>query len=71
MSVRRLVTIAGLVVAWCAIWGGPSIANVASGSLVALLLSGRTVGTSGQHLPYEVGVRPQVGVRLTGRGGEA
>ena len=47
-SVRRLVTVVGLTLAWCALWGTISVANVASGvavSLVALLLG---VGGSGR-----------------------
>jgi multicomponent Na+:H+ antiporter subunit E len=34
-TVRRLLTMALLVVAWCALWGELSVANVLSGALVA------------------------------------
>ncbi len=47
-SVRRLLTVVGLTLAWCALWGSISVANVASGlavSFVALLLG---VGGSGR-----------------------
>lgn len=47
-TVRRLVTIAGLVFAWLALWGTISVANILSGLLVALLVSGSGVGTSGR-----------------------
>ncbi len=36
MTPRRLLTIALLVAAWCALWGELSIANAASGTLVAV-----------------------------------
>ena len=36
LSPRRLLTMALLVVAWCALWGSVSVANVASGTLVAV-----------------------------------
>jgi multicomponent Na+:H+ antiporter subunit E len=36
LTPRRLLTIALLVGAWCALWGGVSIANVVSGTLVAV-----------------------------------
>ena len=35
-SVRRLLTMTLLVVAWCALWGEISMANVLSGALVAV-----------------------------------
>ena len=35
-SVRRLIVVVGLVVAWCALWGSVSVANVVSGLLVAI-----------------------------------
>lgn len=47
-TVRRLVTIAGLVFAWCALWGTVSVANVVSGVLVSLLVLGSGVGTAGR-----------------------
>lgn len=37
LTPRRLVIIALLVGAWCALWGDVSIANVASGTLVAVV----------------------------------
>jgi len=33
---RRLLTIALLVAAWCALWGAVSVANIVSGTLVAV-----------------------------------
>ena len=33
---RRLVTLAFLVAAWCALWGSVSVANMASGTLIAV-----------------------------------
>jgi multicomponent Na+:H+ antiporter subunit E len=36
LTLRRLLTIALLVGAWCALWGGVSFANVLSGALVAV-----------------------------------
>jgi multicomponent Na+:H+ antiporter subunit E len=35
-TVRRLLTVALLVVAWCALWGSVSVANIVSGTLVAV-----------------------------------
>ncbi len=35
-SPRRLLTLALLVAAWCALWGSVSVANIASGTLVAI-----------------------------------
>lgn len=35
LTVRRLLTLTLLVVAWCALWGEISVANVLSGALVA------------------------------------
>ena len=36
LTPRRLITTALLVIAWCALWGSVSVANVASGTLVAV-----------------------------------
>lgn len=36
LTPRRLLTLALLVAAWCALWGSVSVANVASGTLVAV-----------------------------------
>ncbi len=36
---RRLLTLALLVGAWCALWGGVSVANVLSGVLVAITVT--------------------------------
>jgi multicomponent Na+:H+ antiporter subunit E len=47
-TIRRLVTIAGLVFAWCALWGTISVANILSGVLVSLVVLGSGVGTSGR-----------------------
>ena len=45
---RRVYTIAALVFAWCALWGGPSVANVLSGLAVAVAVSGANLGTDGR-----------------------
>ena len=47
-TIRRLVTIAGLVFAWLALWGTISVANILSGVLVSLVVLGSGVGTSGR-----------------------
>ncbi|MFN3218260.1 MAG: Na+/H+ antiporter subunit E [Acidimicrobiales bacterium] len=47
-TVRRLVTVAGLVFAWLALWGTISVANILSGILVSVLVLGSGVGTSGR-----------------------
>jgi len=49
LAPRRLATLALLVIAWCALWGSVSVANVLSGTLIAVaatLFSGvdRTTG---------------------------
>lgn len=36
LTPRRLLTVALLVAAWCALWGTVSVANVASGTLIAV-----------------------------------
>jgi multicomponent Na+:H+ antiporter subunit E len=47
-TVRRLVTIAGMVFAWCALWGTISVANISSGVLVSLVVLVSGVGPSGR-----------------------
>jgi multicomponent Na+:H+ antiporter subunit E len=47
-TIRRVVTIAVLTFAWCALWGEVSAANVLSGATVAILVSAIGVGTSGR-----------------------
>ncbi len=39
VSPRRLVTMALLVAAWCALWGAVSVANVASGTALAVAVT--------------------------------
>ena len=48
MTVRRLVTLAALVAAWCALWGSASWANVLSGVLVGVVALSIGVGGSGR-----------------------
>jgi multicomponent Na+:H+ antiporter subunit E len=36
LTLRRLATLALLVIAWCALWGSVSVANVLSGTLIAV-----------------------------------
>ncbi|MEM8707067.1 MAG: Na+/H+ antiporter subunit E [Actinomycetota bacterium] len=43
-GVRRLLLIVGLVAAWCALWHRVSFANVASGLLVAVVVSSPIIG---------------------------
>jgi multicomponent Na+:H+ antiporter subunit E len=50
---RRLLTMALLVVAWCALWGTVSVANVGSGVLLAVAV---TVFTGVD--PHAGGIRP-------------
>ena len=39
LTLRRMLTIAVLIVAWCALWGSVSIANVLSGFVVAVAVT--------------------------------
>lgn len=48
VTVRRVVTIAALTSAWCALWGELSVANVVSGAAVAVVVSIAGVGTPGR-----------------------
>lgn len=45
-SARRILTIVGLVVAWCALWGSASVANIASGTALAVVVLAANVGTT-------------------------
>jgi multicomponent Na+:H+ antiporter subunit E len=56
-TLRRLITVAGLVFTWCALWGEASFANLASGIVVATLVSGGSIGTSGRG---RIRIRPLV-----------
>lgn len=47
-TLRRLVTIAALVAAWCALWGEVSVANLLSGAIVAVAISATGIGTPGR-----------------------
>ena len=47
-TLRRAITMASLVFAWCALWGEPSVANVASGTAIAALVTGPGIGTPGR-----------------------
>lgn len=47
-STRRILTAGGLVGAWCALWGSASVANVASGTALAVAMLGASVGTTSQ-----------------------
>ncbi len=47
VPIRRLVTGASLVFAWCALWGDAGIANLASGVVVAGLVIASGIGTAG------------------------
>ena len=52
VSPRRLITIALLVGAWCSLWGSASVANVLSGTLLAV-----TILAGGAGTPSQGGVR--------------
>lgn len=43
--VRRLLAVVGLTLAWCALWGEASPANLASGIVVSVAVSGPAIGT--------------------------
>ena len=47
MTTRRVITIGALTFAWCALWGEVTVANVASGVVLAALVVGIGVGTPG------------------------
>lgn len=50
---RRIATLALLVAAWCALWGSVSVANVLSGTLIAVaatLFSGVDRNAGGLHI---------------------
>lgn len=48
LTIRRLSTVAVLTFSWCALWGEVSTANILSGVLVAVLVSGAGIGTPGR-----------------------
>ncbi len=48
LTLRRLVTVAALVAAWCALWGEVSVANLLSGVIVAAVVSASGIGTAGR-----------------------
>lgn len=48
LSVRRLVTIVALTLAWCGLWQTLSIANVLSGIAISLIVLSSGVGTTGR-----------------------
>ena len=48
LTTRRLVTAAGLLVAWCALWGEATIANLASGVAIVVPVMALDIGTPGQ-----------------------
>jgi multicomponent Na+:H+ antiporter subunit E len=47
-TLRRVLTVAGLVLAWCALWGAFSAANVLSGLAASLVAMGVGLGGSGR-----------------------
>lgn len=59
MTLRRLLTIAALTLAWCGLWQSISFANVASGLALAAVVTYSGLGTSGRG-----GVRPLPLLRL-------
>lgn len=48
LTARRLITVVALVLAWCALWGEVSAANVISGTVVAVAVSVAGIGTAGR-----------------------
>mgnify|MGYP001828326521 CR=1 FL=1 len=56
-TLRRLVTVAALVFAWCALWGEANVANLLSGTVLAVVLTGIGIGTPGRG---RVRLRPMV-----------
>ncbi len=47
-GIRRVVVVVGLVVVWCALWGQVSVANLASGTVVAIVVSSIGAGTTAE-----------------------
>lgn len=47
-GVRRVVTVVGLIFTWCVLWGELSLANLASGAAVSVLIVASGVGTAGR-----------------------
>ena len=47
-SIRRLISVATLTAAWCALWGSVSIANVVAGLIIGSLVSLPALGTPGE-----------------------
>lgn len=47
-TLRRLITIAALTGAWCALWQALSVANVLSGAVIAIGVTALGVGTPGR-----------------------
>lgn len=45
LAPRRLITVALLVAAWCAMWGSASVANVLSGTVLAVAVLAGGLGT--------------------------
>lgn len=45
LTVKRTLTIAALTLAWCGLWGSVSVANVASGIVIAAAVTASGVGT--------------------------
>lgn len=48
LAFRRSLTVAGLVFAWCALWGSFSVANVLSGLVVSLAALATGIGGTGR-----------------------
>lgn len=55
---RHLVTIVALTLAWCALWREVTVANLASGLLVATLITVSGIGTAGRG---RIRLRPLLG----------
>ena len=48
LTLRRMFTLVGLTLAWCALWGSFSVANVLSGVVVSMVALVVGVGGSGR-----------------------
>ncbi len=48
VAIRQVITAGSLVFVWCALWGEVSVANLASGSLLAAAVTASGVGTAGR-----------------------
>ena len=48
LTVRRLLTLIALVLAWCALWGEVTLANLLAGVAIAVVLTALGIGSEGR-----------------------